>query len=1072
MTTDRLGIGQHVTFPGAPGIGRLTGLRADAATVEFFESVAEPSVGVRAVPRTSLRVVQLERETRVFFQDEDLQWRAGRIIAAATDSQDRAGYWVRLPNTFQDTLVLIACIRVRWDKKPRDPLQILLAGGNETPRFRDARQPVRALLLQDRASAASTTGIASAGVQMHSHQVAAAFRILRDPIQRYLLADEVGMGKTIEAGFVIRQTLIDDPKRKIGVIAPDSLIEQWRSELRDKFFIGDFGRRVAVVGHSDLSGWKRLMNVDLLVVDEAHLLANDGSPLDPTYAELNKLAKSAARLLLLSATPFTQESTTHLALLHLLDGDLFSWERQAEFEALLKARSELAYAVYQLDEEPDPENPEYLQYQLDGLRSQVPNDVLLDELVAEVMATFDFSPVSAELLKRRTAAVRAHVSETYRLHQRVIRNRRHNVLQQRLDDEGIMTPFSLTGRIKPRLVRLQSEEVDTAAGFVEEWLAKCSVHVLDNEMDSSKYGAVGGLLVSRLGGPLKDLAEIIQYRAGLLGPPISLSRNEMAILKAAPTLPFENDFAVLAEPTAIDAVDALAATIIGRSKPAQRVVVFCGHGTFAKDLVATLQESLRGRKSAFAHLASQSDEEREKSVHEWRRRGGVLVLDESGDVGRNLQDASLVVHARLPWSPNLLEQRIGRVDRYGRNATAQGLVVTDSNPHGILTAWARLLSRGFKVFERSISAEQEVVEELATTAWEVLVGEGIEKFESLAEETSASIAAETRRINELDALESSWELAEELGLLAENISRYDECHAGIATSFRTLLDEGFRFEERQWDGSLRFSIDDRQEPLISPRLATLLQVAENSRIGGFDRWRVSPGRRLFRRGNPFIDGLERVLELDDRGQASALWRIDRRWGGDALIYFAFDYQVEANPEPLMQLLGGERRHHATAMRRCDWALSPFERRIWIDTSSMAMVESRDELDFLNAPFAEPRDKNLNPARIRSLHNLVGTGNLSRVASAAAETARAELLRTTALREACAQASLRIAAETEVNVARSRARSAATRMVADPEALDFEIAIGRAVQRGVENPVVSNVAVTCLVRAAEGWEHFA
>lgn len=1072
MTTDRLAVGQHVTYPGAPGIGRLTDLRDDAGTVEFFESVAEPSVGVTTVPCTSLRVVQLERETRVFFQDEDLRWRAGRIIAAATDSQNRAGYWVRLPNTFQDTIVLISCIRVRWDKRPRDPLQILLAGGNETPRFRDARQPVRALLLLDRASAASTTGIASAGVQMHGHQVAAAFQILRDPIQRYLLADEVGMGKTIEAGFVIRQTLIDDPKRRIGVIAPDSLIEQWRSELRDKFFIGDFGRRVAVMGHSDLAGWKRLMNVDLLVVDEAHLLANVASPLDPTYAELNTLAKSAARVLLLSATPFTQESTTHLALLHLLDGDLFSWERQAEFEALLKARSALAYAVYQLDEEPDPENPEYLQYQLDGLRSEVPNDKLLDELTAEVMSTFDSTPVSAELLKRRMAAVRAHVSETYRLHQRVIRNRRHNVLQQRLDDEGIMTPFSLTGRIKPRLVRLQSEEVDTAAGLVEEWLAKCGVHVLDHDVDPSQYGAVGGLLVSRLGGPLKDLAEILRYRAGLCDAPISLSGNELAILKAAPTLPFESEFAALAESTATDAVEALAATIIDRSNPGQRVVVFCGQGTFAKELAATLQESLRGRKSAFAHLASQSDEDREESVHEWRRRGGVLVLDDSGDVGRNLQDASLIVHARLPWSPNLLEQRIGRVDRYGRNATAQGLVVTDSNPHGILTAWARLLSRGFKVFERSISAEQEVVEGLATTAWEVLAGEGVEKFESLAEETSALISAETRRINELDALESSWELVEELGSLAESISRYDERHAGTAKSFRTLLDEGFRFEERQWDGGLRFSIDDRQEPLISPRLATLLQVAEKSRIGGFDRWRVSPGRRLFRRGNPFIDGLERVLELDDRGQATALWRIDRRWRGDALIYFAFDYQVEANPEPLMQLLGGERRHLATSMRRCDWALSPFERRIWIDTSSMAMVESRDELDFLNAPFTEPRDKNLNPARISSLHNLVGAGNLSLVASAAAKKAHDELLRTTALREACAQASQRIAAETEVNVARSRARSAATRMVADPAALDFEIAIGRAVQEGVENPVVSNVAVTCLVRAANGWEYFA
>lgn len=1073
MIAGKFKIGQFVTYAGAPGIGRIVNLHSDSAKVEFFESVAEPSVGETVVTAHDLKVVQLERETRVFFEDEDLVWRAGRIIAFTTDSQGREAYWIRLPNSLQDRVVLAGSIRVRWDKPPRHPLQILLAGGNETPRFRDARQPVRALLLEDRASSASATGISSAGVQMHAHQVAAALKVIRDPIQRYLLADEVGMGKTIEAGFVIRQTLLDNPSRKVGIICPDALVEQWRVELRDKFFIGDFGRCVKVVAHSDLLMWRSLDGVDLLVVDEAHLVARVTSPDEPAYALLARLAHKAARLLLLSATPFGQESTTHLALLHLLDKELFSWERRREFDDLLQARRELAYAVYLLDEEPDPENREYLEYQLEELKEKVPADEMLEERIASVLSTFDTEPVDANVLAGRLAAVRAHVSETYRLHQRVIRNRRHAIQHQRLDEEGVMTPFSFTGRVKPKLARPLSNEVDYTANLVEEWLAACRAHLLDHDLNPRPYGALAGILVSRIGGPIEDVLAVMQYRAGLGGEITSMSAEERQAVELAPLLPFESDLLSSVQQVEHDAVSALSDHIVAASSPSDKVVVFCGQGRFAHDLVRSLQNSIRGRRWVLQHLSPQSDSEREQAVYEWRRRGGVLVADESGDIGRNLQDASLTVHARLPWNPNHLEQRIGRVDRYGRSRSSRGMVVADSNSHGVLTAWAKLLSRGFGVFERSISAEQEAVVSLAENAWDDLVREGVEAFSFREQITSAALGAETRRINELDALESSWEITEELGTLAEDIATYDDRHELIERQFRSLITgaEGFRFEERPWDGSLRFARDDRQDPLLAPRLVGVLQVEEKSRIGDFDRWSVQPGRRLFRRGNPFIDAVEQVLNIDDRGQASALWRIDPSWSEDALVYFAFDILVEADPRPLLKSLDDKDSLVSMAVRRCDWALRPFTRRVWIATHNMAPVESRTELQFLNAPFHEIRDTNLNPTRLVALHNVLGPGNLEPVAKDAATAARRALLETTSLKEACARAAGKVASETEVLLARDKARSSAVGMVADPGSLELEIQIGRAVREGVENPLIREFAVTCLVRSSEAWDEY-
>lgn len=1071
----RVQVGDHVTFRGAPGIGRVVELRDGEVVTEFFESVAEPSVGVSIRSKTDVRRVRLDRETRVFFQDRDGQWRAGRVVADTVDPRGNVIYYVRLPNSSEDCLVFGRDVRVRWDRRPRDPVQILLAGGNETPRYRDARQPVRALLLRDRASSASATGVGSAGVQMHAHQVAAAFRIIRDPVQRYLLADEVGMGKTIEAGFVIRQTLLDAPGRRAVVLCPDPLIQQWRAELVDKFYVDDFGDPVTVIGHSETEAWGSLPPVDLLVVDEAHLLAKVTSPNEPRYRALARIAHASERVLLLSATPFTKESTTHLGLLHLLDDQLFSWERRAEFEHLLERRRELAYAIYALDEEPDPDNPGLLDYQLERLKAQLPSDRLLEELSAAVMLCFgDDELADPEILSRRVAALRAHVSETYRLHQRVIRNRRQNIQYEQLDDEGIMPPFSFTGRRPPALAPLVSSELDNAASFLDEWLSACRSHLLDHGIDPRPYGLLAGILVSRLGGSASDLKALMRYRLGIEADWSCVSADERAIVDGAAVLPFERTLVASLDDVGSDGVDALRDKILAIARPRDKVVVFCGRGQLGPELLQGLQSTNRGGHYAVGHLITQSEGQREEALQHWRDRGGVLVVDDSGEVGRNLQDASLVVHARLPWNPNHLEQRIGRVDRYGKSATSNAVVFGDSNPRGPFASWARLLKRGFGVFARSISAEQEAVEELTGTAWNVLITDGVEQFAAVAPATTEAIAAETQRINEMDALESSWETSGLMGTLAENISRYDNLHHEIEKDFRTLITgaEGFRFDERTWDGIVRFTTHDRAEPLLSPRLLRRLQVHERSRTGSFDRFTVRPTRRLFRRGNPFIDAIEEIIQLDDRGQASALWRRDPAWREDPLIYMGVDFVVEADVAPLLNLLGHADRHLPMATRRCDWAFPPFERRVWIATNTMTATEEMETRRFLDAPFDERRDKNLNPSRISALRNLLGSDNLPLVATTAAEAALDSLLSMTALNELCARAAAKVAAETEVLRARSRARAAAVGVVADADALELEVDLGRAVQTGVESPVVRPVAVTCLVRSSGAWQEYA
>ena len=79
----------------------------------------------------------------------------------------------------------------------------------------------------------------------------------------------------------------------------------------------------------------------------------------------------------------------------------------------------------------------------------------------------------------------------------------------------------------------------------------------------------------------------------------------------------------------------------------------------------------------------------------------------------------------------------------------------------------------------------------------------------------------------------------------------------------------------------------------------------NSRSGFFDRWKVTgTNSRLFRRGKPFVDGIETLLNLDDRGQAVAMWRLNQRWPHEPLVVFGFDFVVEAALDPIVNTMAG------------------------------------------------------------------------------------------------------------------------------------------------------------------------
>lgn len=1075
----RLAIGNYITFSGSPGIGRVAEVNGDRVRVEFFESPAQPVAESVWIAADQARRVSLSKQTRVFFRSGRERWRAGRIVGGGP-----VDYFVRVPNLRFDLQWPEADLRVRWEKPPRDPLQVLLSGANETPRYRDVREPVRRLLLAERAATASATGITSAGVSMHGHQIGTALRIIRDPIQRYLLADEVGMGKTIQAGFVMRQLLIDAPGRTIGAIVPDALALQWSAELRDKFYLDDFPTSSGqvpcrILGHGDVQRWRELKDVDLLVVDEAHLLARTDGPSDSPYRDLADVAHAVPRILMLSATPFSRGVTTHLALLHLLDPQLFRWEDRERFAQLLDARRELALAVFGLDD-PDPDNPGLLKLQFAEILDLVPDDHVLQEAMQRALDLFgppgsDPESIELEAIARAIDAVRVHLSETYRLHHRVIRNRRHVIEMQKLDDGGLITPFAFTGRTRPKVARLRVEEASAGASALGDWIARCSAAILDKGLDATPYALALGVIQSRVGGPVSDLYGILRYRVQQVEQP-ELTPAEKAALNAAPLLEFEADILeALAPLDGIEALDELARIIVRLCEPGAKAIVFCGRGRLAPDLMPRIPLDSRRVKHVWAHLSDQSEERREEATEAWRRTGGILVVDDSGDLGRNFQDANVVFHVRLPWNPNALEQRIGRVDRYGHQNAAQQFIIADEDPDCIPTAWIKVLSSGFGIFTESISALQEVVDDLAIDTWRSLLTDGIEAFVGRIESIGEALRKERRRINELDALEVSFGSHADGHAMVKRIAIYEADPAAIEQHYRHLIEgvEGYRFESKtNLDGSIRFEPHYEDKPLLSDRLLRRLVSDDAARTGYFDRWRLAPGRRLFRRGNPFIDGLETLLDLDDSGQAAAMWRLDIRWPQDPFAFFGFDFLIEADVNPVLELLKEMPEVEPIARRRADAAFAPQHQRVWIPVNTRIPVQDGNFAQYLSLPLEKGRDVNLNLERIGALHSLLGgEANLAVVARGCYEAARQHVEVVADVVAASVRAADLIRRDTEMMLAQSRARARAVGLVTDPLAFEADVAMGRAIEAGVIAPVRRLSGVTCVVVSAQSWADY-
>ncbi|CAL9438038.1 protein DpdE [Streptomyces sp. enrichment culture] len=953
------------------GAGKLVGKDGGGLVLEYFDTPGQqPGERPRhTVPREGLRRLTLSPEMRVFWL-KGATWRSGRVIetTAQRDIYVRSRNW--------EGYVPEEDLYVRWDQPLTDPVGFAGAGLMESPLLADMRRPFLQSTLTQRSAAYGMRGVLSSGIELYEHQVETVWRVLQDPVQRYLLADEVGLGKTIEAGLVVRELLLDQPDLTVQLILPPFLVEQWRRELSGKFRTGDFPGARIVYSRDDAPGtWEP---ADLVVVDEAHNLArladSEQAELAGRYARLAEVATASPRLLLLSATPALHNERAFLAMLKLLDPAVYRDTTAEDLRQRMEARSGLGRLFLGLQ----PHFPGVLlNKRLTEIGAAFPEDAEVAALISEVRQVV--GGPDRQALVGAIGSLRTYVSEVYRVHRRMLRTRRTAALHE---------SYRVTGRLRPQQVVLPSTAFAGLASLLDNWrqeaLAACE---FDGRARREAASAFATAVASSLD-PDALCAWARSRAAATQGEQDALDRMES-------DLRFVGRRSDVARPLA----DALTYLF----KAGERVVVFCPTPQLAGELADAFRELLPG--AVYQHLASELPAVSEQAVRafEQSRTAAVLVADHSAEEGRNLQFADLLIHVGLPPRANRLEQRIGRCDRWDAHreggAWRSYWVAEATDTQSFAAAWMRILSEGFAVFDTSIASLQHAVDAATDAAWDMLFEHGVEAVPEAIRTVRTMLEDEVKRVQEQDALDSIEAPADERSVYGRMMASESE-----AASFAEVTDA--LLSSRGAAGNLRFTpsgdpahaigsyepvsrstAGQVQMPLVSAARLQRDFVPLAGHRGTFVR-KVAVEHedvRLYRYGDQFIDAVSDFLWNDDRGRAFGMWRWIPTWPYAERLAYRFDYAVEAQPlqaSPESDLLdqlaaawSSDLVDLPSLRRRADGLFPPLIVTVWTDADGTPITDER-HLNALQACYAKPApgqlggDYALNSERIKHAYELI------------------------------------------------------------------------------------------------------
>lgn len=1035
-----------VSLPDGRGVGKLESVDGATCAVSVFRSIVRSEM-VR-IPVGDLTRAYLSPQTRVYVRDED-RFRVGRVADYLSGDNGLVTYEVRFPNGKRADFSELRLFLRPWSA-PEDPAEILANGGAESQFLHDRRQAAVLPLLKLRGAAQGMTALVSSGIDLAPHQVAAVRRVLTDPLQRYLLADEVGLGKTIEAGLIIRQHLIDDATTGVLVAVPPHLCAQWRSELETKLRLDQFEDAVEVIAHADLARVRRAP--DILVIDEAHhLVGVEAGPLAPAAAKLRALADEVPVLLLLSATPALGDEARFLSLLNLLDPATHPLEGVEGFRRKLEGRREIGRLLLALD----PELPGLVLRQRGAEMARLfPDDPVIGDLAPRLIAATREAPDQVTSL---CAALKTHVADSYRVHQRLIRSRRADAQGWEFAARGSGTK----GEPSFSHLRLEADDSGWAEPLLpvlEEWrFAACDAAAGDEHALDTAARRYAGLLTAiatgraALGLWLSDAGGRATF-----GAESAILAQICALMEDAG----EDDHA-----TACESTRRLVRSLRGE-RPHPKIVAFASSRNGARGFHAMLGACSDDCEVLL--LAGDGAEEDEDSIAAFTapQVAAVLVCDRNGEEGLNLACADAILHLDLPLSGARVEQRIGRLDRFGRrNGVVRHRVMLpvdeDDSPW---TGWSDFLCHGLGIFHRSISDIQFLLDGFELRLFRTLLEEGTAGVAALSAEVRAAIRDERRSQDEQYALDRIALAEEPVEAFIVGLEEAEEDEAALESNIDRWLVGALQLKKGPyaWPAPDPFKLGATRDTLI-PKLPWLAALDLDKPCAMTWRRRIAtahPEAMLLRPGTPFVDRIERFTRWDDRGTAFVTWRTAPEWTGDLWLGFRLCFVVE--PDVPFADLFAPSREELAASRRAQRYLPPRTISLHVDADGEP-VDDPALLAVLERPYSGDGDRtgrgaDLNLAsRPHILSSVIDAGTFGKRCRTVRDWAAAAVLADPSLQQAIAAGERLAMAEIE----RSRTRLWQRRATGDAAA-DTDLASIEALLPAITSPSVTLDAMGCFV----------
>jgi excisionase family DNA binding protein len=570
------------------------------------------------------------------------------------------------------------------------------------------------LTLEGTGEDALAQSLSTARVDMNPHQVDAALFALASPLSKgVLLADEVGLGKTIEASLVIAQKWAER-RRRILLVVPASLRKQWSQELYDKFSLPSViverknytdarkkgiakpfeqGESIIITSYEFAAlkaddirrgGW------NLVVFDEAHRLRNVYRKDGATRAKALRDATRPFFKILLTATPLQNSLMELYGLVSVLDEHHFGDEDSFRSQYVSGAGSKNGLVFLRKRLEPICKRTLRRQVQQAGLIRYTERSPL----------TMEYEPSDAEQRLYQDVSAYLQRSDTFAFGNKP--NQLVTMVVRKILGSSTFAIGDTLAKIIERLRLMQPPTVETIADY----------DVADEDAEELEDAEDGDTQDELPIDPEKlraELAELEDYRRLALS--IGDNRKGAELIKALPGV-FDAIVAKGGQRKAVIFTESVRTQhylgeLLAASGYGEEVVLLNGSNNDPQSK-AIYQDWLIRHKGSDVISGSKTADMKAAIVEAFRDSKSILIATESGAEGINLQFCSLVVNFDLPWNPQRVEQRIGRCHRYGQKIDVTVVNFLNLKNHAEQRIH-QLLDLKFNLFKGVFGASDEVL---------------------------------------------------------------------------------------------------------------------------------------------------------------------------------------------------------------------------------------------------------------------------------------------------------------------------------------------------------------------------